>query len=58
MSAACEKYGIKLASNQIEFNLARTISLKNGLLEEMSKRGIQCLACERNTCASQPESTS
>jgi predicted oxidoreductase len=46
MSAACEKYGIKLASNQIEFNLARTLPLKNGLLQYMKEKDIACLACE------------
>jgi diketogulonate reductase-like aldo/keto reductase len=46
MSAACEKYGIKLASNQIEFNLARTLPLKNGLLQYMKEKGIACLACK------------
>lgn len=46
MSAACEKYGIKLASNQIEFNLARTLPIKNGLLDAMKERDITLLACE------------
>lgn len=44
MSAACEKYGIKLASNQIEFNLCRTLPIKNGLLQAMQERNILCLA--------------
>jgi diketogulonate reductase-like aldo/keto reductase len=47
MTAACEAHGIKLASNQIEFNLARTLPLKNGLLQYMKEKGITCLACER-----------
>jgi predicted oxidoreductase len=46
MTVACEKYGIKLASNQIEFNLARTLPLKNGLLDYMRENDIVCLACE------------
>ena len=46
MSEILEKHGVKLASNQIEFNLLRQSPLKNGLLDEMRKRGIVCLACE------------
>ena len=46
MTAACEAHGIKLASNQIEFNLARTLPLNNGLLQYMQEKGITCLACE------------
>ncbi|WWC89379.1 uncharacterized protein L201_004302 [Kwoniella dendrophila CBS 6074] len=38
------KHNIKLASNQIEFNLLRQGPDKNGLLEEMKKRDITCLA--------------
>jgi predicted oxidoreductase len=48
MTAACEAYGIKLASNQIEFNLARTLPLMNGLLRYMKEKEIACLACERS----------
>ncbi|KAG7562818.1 hypothetical protein FFLO_01773 [Filobasidium floriforme] len=44
MTAACEAHGIKLASNQIEFNLARTLPLKNGLLQYMKEKEITCLA--------------
>lgn len=47
MTAACEAHGIKLASNQIEFNLARTLPLKNGLLQYMKEKEITCLACKR-----------
>jgi diketogulonate reductase-like aldo/keto reductase len=41
------EHGVPLASNQIEFNLLRQGPMKegNGLLEEMRKRGIACLAC-------------
>ncbi|WRT66349.1 uncharacterized protein IL334_003304 [Kwoniella shivajii] len=39
-----QKHGIKLASNQIEFNLLRQGPEKNGLLEEMKRRDIACLA--------------
>ncbi|WWD17321.1 hypothetical protein CI109_101761 [Kwoniella shandongensis] len=43
-SDSLEKHGVKLASNQIEFNLLRQGPDKNGLLEEMRKRDIACLA--------------
>lgn len=46
MTQACEAHGVKLASNQIEFNLARTLPLTNGLLDYMREKGITCLACE------------
>lgn len=46
MSDILERHGVPLASNQIEFNLVRQSPLKNGLLNEMKKRGIVCLACE------------
>ncbi|KAK8864381.1 hypothetical protein IAR55_001629 [Kwoniella newhampshirensis] len=39
-----QKHGEKLASNQIEFNLLRQGPEQNGLLEEMKKRDIACLA--------------
>ncbi len=42
-----EKHGIKIASNQIEVNLLRTLPFENGLIDEMNKRGIKCLACEQ-----------
>ncbi|OCF74668.1 auxin-induced protein [Kwoniella mangroviensis CBS 8886] len=38
------KHDVRLASNQIEFNLLRQGPEKNGLLEEMKKRDIACLA--------------
>nr|XP_019010908.1 auxin-induced protein [Kwoniella pini CBS 10737]OCF49689.1 auxin-induced protein [Kwoniella pini CBS 10737] len=38
------KHNVKLASNQIEFNLLRQGPEKNGLLAEMKKRDIACLA--------------
>ncbi|WVQ99401.1 hypothetical protein IAU59_006534 [Kwoniella sp. CBS 9459] len=44
MSDLLEKHGVKLASNQIEFNLLRQGPAQSGLLEEMKKRDIACLA--------------
>ncbi|KAL7412747.1 NADP-dependent oxidoreductase domain-containing protein [Mrakia frigida] len=44
MHAILASYGVPLASNQIEFNLLRQSPLKNGLMEEMKKRGVVCLA--------------
>ncbi len=38
-------HGVKLASNQIEYSLLRTLPEKNGLLEAMRERDIMCLAC-------------
>nr|XP_018263128.1 auxin-induced protein [Kwoniella dejecticola CBS 10117]OBR85286.1 auxin-induced protein [Kwoniella dejecticola CBS 10117] len=38
------KHNVKLASNQIEYNLLRQGPEKNGLLAEMKKRDIACLA--------------
>lgn len=46
MSDLLEKHGVKIASNQIEFSLLRQLPEQNGLLEEMKKRHITCLACK------------
>lgn len=37
--------GIPLAVNQVEFSILRQLPEKSGLLAEMKKRGITCLAC-------------
>ncbi|WVQ82343.1 hypothetical protein IAT38_004471 [Cryptococcus sp. DSM 104549] len=44
MSGLLEKHGVKLASNQIEYNLLRQGPEEVGLLAEMKKRDIACLA--------------
>ncbi|WVQ72397.1 hypothetical protein IAR50_001949 [Cryptococcus sp. DSM 104548] len=44
MDELLKKHGVTLASNQIEFNLLRQLPEENGLLEEMRKRDIACLA--------------
>jgi len=44
MDDILKRHGVPLASNQIELNLLRQSPLNNGLLEEMKKRGIVCLA--------------
>lgn len=46
MSDLLEKHRVKIASNQIEFSLLRQLPEQNGLLEEMKKRHITCLACK------------
>lgn len=38
--------GVPLAVNQVEYSLLRQLPEKSGLLEEMKKRDITCLACE------------
>lgn len=45
MDDILKSHGVPLASNQIEFNLLRQSPLSNGLIAEMKKRGIVCLAC-------------
>ncbi|KIR67201.1 auxin-induced protein [Cryptococcus bacillisporus CA1873] len=44
MSDLLEKHRVKIASNQIELSLLRQLPEQNGLLEEMKKRHITCLA--------------
>lgn len=44
ISDVLASHGVKLASNQVELNLLRQSPLKNGLMEEMNKRGVVCLA--------------
>ncbi|POS68587.1 alcohol dehydrogenase [Diaporthe helianthi] len=44
MDEALTKRGLRLASNQVEFSLLRTLPDKNGLLEECKKRGILLMA--------------
>lgn len=41
---ALKKRGLRLASNQVEFSLLRTLPEKSGLLEECKKRGIVLMA--------------
>lgn len=41
---ALKKRGLRLASNQVEFSLLRTLAEKSGLLEECRKRGIVLMA--------------
>lgn len=41
---ALKKRGLRLASNQVEFSLLRTLPEKSGLLEECRKRGIVLMA--------------
>lgn len=41
---ALRKRGLRLASNQVEFSLLRTLPEKSGLLEECKKRGIVLMA--------------
>ncbi|KUI60874.1 hypothetical protein VP1G_08081 [Cytospora mali] len=44
MDEALKKRGLRLASNQVEFSLLRTLPEKSGLLEECRKRGILLMA--------------
>ncbi|KAI0126173.1 NADP-dependent oxidoreductase domain-containing protein [Xylariales sp. AK1849] len=44
MDEALKKRGLRLASNQVEFSLLRTLPEKGGLLEECKKRGITLMA--------------
>ena len=44
-----DEYGIKLASNQVEYSILRQLPEKSGLLAEMKNRNITLLACESNT---------
>ncbi|CED82563.1 aldo-keto reductase family [Phaffia rhodozyma] len=44
ISDVLESHGVPLASNQIELNLIRQYPLRSGLIEEMNKRGVVCLA--------------
>lgn len=44
MDEALKKRGLRLASNQVEFSLLRTLPEKSGLLEECKKRGILLMA--------------
>ncbi|ETS78408.1 hypothetical protein PFICI_10470 [Pestalotiopsis fici W106-1] len=44
MDEALKKRGLRLASNQVEFSLLRTLPEKSGLLDECKKRGIVLMA--------------
>lgn len=44
MDEALKKRGLRLASNQVEFSLLRTLPESSGLLEECKKRGILLMA--------------
>lgn len=44
MDEALKKRGLRLASNQVEFSLLRTLPEKGGLLDECKKRGILLMA--------------
>ncbi|KAK6068614.1 putative aldo/keto reductase [Seiridium cupressi] len=44
MDEALKKRGMRLASNQVEFSLLRTLPEKSGLLEECKQRGIVMMA--------------
>jgi aryl-alcohol dehydrogenase-like predicted oxidoreductase len=44
MDEALKKRGLRLASNQVEFSLLRTLPEKSGLLDECKKRGILLMA--------------
>jgi aryl-alcohol dehydrogenase-like predicted oxidoreductase len=44
MDEALKKRGLRLASNQVEFSLLRTLPETSGLLEECKKRGILMMA--------------
>ncbi|KAI1848107.1 hypothetical protein JX265_005896 [Neoarthrinium moseri] len=44
MDEALKKRGLRLASNQVEFSLLRTLPEKGGLLEECKSRGIVMMA--------------
>ncbi|ROW00361.1 hypothetical protein VMCG_07288 [Cytospora schulzeri] len=44
MDDALRRRGLRLASNQVEFSLLRTLPEKSGLLEECKKRGIVLMA--------------
>jgi aryl-alcohol dehydrogenase-like predicted oxidoreductase len=44
MDEALKKRGMRLASNQVEFSLLRTLPEKSGLLDECKKRGIVLMA--------------
>ncbi|ORY68843.1 NADP-dependent oxidoreductase domain-containing protein [Pseudomassariella vexata] len=44
MDEALKKRGMRLASNQVEFSLLRTLPSTGGLLEECKKRGILMMA--------------
>lgn len=44
MDEALKKRGLRLASNQVEFSLLRTLPERSGLLDECKKRGILLLA--------------
>lgn len=44
MDEALKTRGLRLASNQVEFSLLRTLPEKSGLLEECKKRGIVLMA--------------
>lgn len=44
MDEALKRRGLRLASNQVEFSLLRTLPEKSGLLEECRKRGIVLMA--------------
>jgi diketogulonate reductase-like aldo/keto reductase len=45
MAEVLEKEGVKLASNQVEYNLLRQLPETSGLLAECKKRDIALLAC-------------
>lgn len=44
MDEALKRRGLRLASNQVEFSLLRTLPEKSGLLDECRKRGIVLMA--------------
>jgi aryl-alcohol dehydrogenase-like predicted oxidoreductase len=44
MDEALKKRGLRLASNQVEFSLLRTLPEESGLLDECKKRGILMMA--------------
>lgn len=40
-----QSYGVKLASNQVEYSLLRTLPEDSGLFAAMKERGVALLAC-------------
>ena len=50
-----QKHGVRLASNQVEYSLLRTLPEDSGLFAAMKERGIALLACKQLPSAYPPK---